>query len=57
VSCAPTRALRAVALREHYPDGLRDTLSCGHVVYVTSLHEVTRRRCILCLKTTAKVRR
>ena len=36
--CLPI-ATREVVFREHYPDGLRDTLACGHVVYATSLRE------------------
>lgn len=48
--CVPI-SRREVVLRERYPDGLRDTLSCGHVVYVVSLLEVDHRRCLLCLRT------
>jgi hypothetical protein len=42
--------MRAVVFREVYPDGLRDWLACGHVVYTTSLREVERRRCLLCTR-------
>jgi len=44
-------ATKLVVLREIYPDGLRDTLSCGHVVYSTSLQQVEHRLCLLCLRT------
>jgi len=47
--CLPV-ATRTVVFREVYPDGLRDTLACGHVVYATSLHEVEQRLCLLCLR-------
>lgn len=48
-ACVPI-ARREVVLREHYPDGLRDTLACGHVVYVVSLVEVEHRLCLLCIR-------
>jgi hypothetical protein len=48
-ACAPA-ARQEVILREHYSDGLRDTLACGHAVYVTSLREVDHRLCLLCLR-------
>jgi hypothetical protein len=41
---------REVTLREVYPDGLRDTLSCGHVVYTVSKKRVSARHCPLCLR-------
>lgn len=47
--CTP-HATQEVVLREHYPDGLRDTLACGHVVYTTSLKEVAQRLCLCCLR-------
>ena len=47
--CLP-HAHQPVVLREHYPDGLRDTLACGHVVYTASLREVEQRLCLLCLR-------
>jgi len=47
--CWPT-ARQLVVFREHYPDGLRDTLACGHVVYTTALREVEHRLCLLCLR-------
>jgi hypothetical protein len=47
--CLPV-ATRTVVFREVYPDGLRDTLACGHVVYATSLREVSQRLCLLCLR-------
>jgi len=42
--------MRDVALREEYDDGLRDTLTCGHVVYVADKRPVERRRCLLCAR-------
>lgn len=46
--------MRAVTLREEYEDGLRDTLACGHVVYVNDKRPMERRRCLLCIRTTRR---
>jgi len=54
--CVPV-ATQAVVLREHYPDGLRDTLACGHVVYSSSLKEVDHRLCLFCLRSRRPRRR
>jgi len=48
-TCVPI-ATQTVVFREHYPDGLRDTLACGHVVYTTSHAEVDERLCLCCLR-------
>ena len=47
--CWP-HAHQSVVFREIYPDGLRDTLACGHVVYTTSLYQAEHRLCLLCLR-------
>lgn len=56
-TCLPTTAMQEVTFREHYPDGLRDTLACGHVVYTSSLDEVDQRLCLCCLRTRKPRRR
>jgi len=43
-------AMQPVVLREEYPDGLRDTLACGHVIYSTYLDYPDQRLCLLCLR-------
>jgi len=43
--------IRDVVLREEYPDGAsRETLACGHVVYLTKKREAGERRCLLCIR-------
>lgn len=44
--------IRDVVLREEYPDGAaRETLACGHVVYLTKKQEAAgERRCLLCIR-------
>lgn len=44
--------LRDVVLREDYPDGgARETLACGHVIYLTKKkREAAVRRCLLCIR-------
>lgn len=44
--------MREVVLREEYPDGgARETLACGHVLYLTlSKAGVGERRCLLCTR-------
>lgn len=48
--------LREVVLREDYPDGTaRETLACGHAVYLTKRSKpVAERRCLLCIRSTTK---
>lgn len=55
-TCVPI-AIQVVVFRERYPDGLRDTLACGHVVYTTAHEEVDERLCLLCLRTRKPMRR
>lgn len=43
--------LRDVVLREDYPDGAaRETLACGHVIYLTKKRGAAVRRCLLCIR-------
>lgn len=43
--------LRDVVLREEYPEGgARETLACGHVIYLTKKQEAAVRRCLLCIR-------
>lgn len=43
--------MREVVLREDYPDGsARETLACGHAVYLTKSKAAAERRCLLCTR-------
>lgn len=43
--------MREVVLREDYPDGsARETLACGHAVYLTKSQPLAERRCLLCIR-------
>ena len=55
--CVPSMAVQAVVLHERYPDGVRDTLACGHVVYSSSLVEHAQRRCPCCVRSRKPQRR
>lgn len=45
--------MRDVVLREDYPDGgARETLACGHVIYLTKSKPLAERRCLLCNRST-----
>jgi hypothetical protein len=47
--------MRDVITREEYPDGgTRETLACGHVVYLTKSSETAMRRCLLCIRSTRR---
>lgn len=48
--------MREVVLREDYPDGTaRETLACGHAVYLTKQSKpVAERRCLLCIRSTRR---
>lgn len=44
--------MREVVLREEYPDGgARETLACGHVLYLTKPSKAAGERlCLLCTR-------
>lgn len=45
--------MREVLIREDYPDGsARETLACGHAVYLTKSKPLAERRCLLCIRST-----
>jgi len=48
--------MRNVVIREEYDDGgARETLSCGHVLYLTkSKTGDAMRRCLLCTRSTRR---
>jgi hypothetical protein len=47
--------MREVVLREDYPDGgARETLACGHVLYLTKSKPLAERRCLLCTRSTRR---
>lgn len=47
--------MRDVVLREEYPDGgARETLACGHVLYLTKSKPLAERRCLLCTRSTRR---
>lgn len=50
--------MRGVVLREEYPDGgARETLACGHVLYLTTSRTTSgTRRCLLCIRTAGRPR-
>jgi hypothetical protein len=49
--------MREVVLREDYPDGSsRETLACGHAVYLTKSKPSAERRCLLCIRSARRSR-
>jgi hypothetical protein len=50
--------MRDVVMREEYPDGAaRETLACGHVLYLTKSKKASgARRCLLCVRSAARRR-
>ena len=50
--------MRDVMLREEYEDGsARETLACGHVLYLTiGRPALAERRCLLCTRTKGQQR-
>jgi len=58
MSACASHSYQEVMLRESYPEGTRDTLACGHLVWSTAEAEESYYRfCPLCVRTRRPPRR